>query len=280
MFDRIAISWELVKASAQVLKADKELIVFPVVSAIGVLLVSLSFALPFFLTGLLDSLLAGEARVFGYGVLFLFYLVQYFVVIFANSALVGAAMIRLEGGDPTLADGFRIAWSRLGTIFGYALISATVGLILRWLSERDNTLSRLAASVFGLAWNLATFLAVPVLVVEGVGPVEAVKRSASLLRKTWGEQIVGNFSIGLIFGLLSFAVILIDAALVVLLFSANAPALATGLIGLGILGLVFLSLLSSTLSGVYTAAVYQYATNQQTSQFFRPELVVGAFRNK
>ena len=98
----------------------------------------------------------------GYLILFAFYLVQYFVIIYANSALVGAALIRLKGGDPTVGDGFRIAGSRMGAIFGYAAISATVGLILRWFSERGS-LGTIAASLFGLAWGLATFLAIPIL---------------------------------------------------------------------------------------------------------------------
>lgn len=280
MFARIGNSWELVKASAAVLSADKELIIYPIVSSIGVLIVTISFALPFLLTDLLGSFFAGGSQVLGYVVLFFFYLAQYIVVIFANSALVGAAMIRLEGGDPTLSDGFRIAWSRLGTIFLYAVISATVGMILRWLSERSNTLGRFASSIVGLAWNLATFLAVPVLVVEDVGPLEAVKRSAELLKKTWGEQIVGNFSIGLIFGLITFALILVDVPLIILAVSIEAFALIFLIVGVTILALIALGFVSSTLTGIYTAAVYQYARTGETAPFFREELVTGAFRMK
>ncbi len=280
MFARISNSWELVKASAAVLRADKELIVYPIVSSIGVLIVTVSFAVPFILTDLLGSFFSGGSQVLGYIVLFFFYLTQYFVVIFANSALVGAAMIRLEGGDPTLSDGFRIAWSRLGTIFFYAVISATVGIILRWLSERNNTLSRIAASLFGLAWSLATFLAVPILVIEDVGPIEAVKRSAELLKKTWGEQIVGNFSISLIFGIIAFAVILVDVPLIILAVSLEFFALIFLIVGITILALIALGFVSSTLTGIYTAAVYQYARSGETAPFFREELVTGAFRVK
>ncbi len=101
------------------------------------------------------------------------------VIFFCNTALVGAALIRLRGGDPTVADGFRIAASRVGPILGYAFIAATVGMVLRAISERSGFLGRLVVSLVGFAWNLATFLAVPVLVVEDVGPIEAVQRSAS-----------------------------------------------------------------------------------------------------
>ncbi|MEW6651723.1 MAG: DUF6159 family protein, partial [Chloroflexota bacterium] len=131
MFTKLSNSWELVKASFRVLGADKELVVFPIISAIGAIIVSLTFALPMFLSGLVDRMVSDQIEITGIIVIFLFYLAQYTVIFFANTALVGAAMIRLRGGDPTVGQGFRIAFSRLGSIIGYALIAATVGMILR-----------------------------------------------------------------------------------------------------------------------------------------------------
>ncbi|MFL7869629.1 MAG: DUF6159 family protein, partial [Anaerolineales bacterium] len=208
MFNKIKNSWNLIKASAAVLQADKELMIFPILSSIGVLIVTATFAFPMMAAGVFDNIVAGSSQYLTYLVLFLFYVVQYTVIIFANAALIGAAMIRLKGGDPTVSDGFRIAFQHIGSILGYALLSATVGMVLRMISERSGTLGRIVISLVGLAWNLATYLAVPVLVIEGLGPVEAIKRSTGLLKKTWGEQIVGNFSIGLIFVLATVLMIL------------------------------------------------------------------------
>src|SRR5512135_2733488 len=172
MFTRLSNSWELLKASARVLLADKELVVFPIFSTIGVLLVTLTFALPVFFSNFFDrALFGGRIEALGLVVAFLFYVVQYTVIFFANTALVGAAMIRLRGGDPTVSDGFRIAGSRMGPIIGYALIAATVGMILRAISKRSNGIGRLIVSLVGLAWNVATYLVVPVLAVENVGPL-------------------------------------------------------------------------------------------------------------
>jgi len=280
MSTKIRNSWTLIKASAAVLRADKELIVFPIVSAIGVLVVTASFALPTILAGFLDALLEGHAQIFGFVVGFLFYVVQYTVIIFANSALVGAAMIRLRGGDPTVGDGFRVAMKHIGAILGYALISATVGMILRWLSERGKTLGRITSSIVGLAWNLATYLVVPVLVVEGVGPVEAIKRSANLLKKTWGEQIVGNFSIGLVFVLLAVLVAILGIPIFILVASTHSPVLITLTALLFVLVFVFMGLISSTLNGIYVAAVYRYAAEGEASGFFSAEMVQEAFRLK
>jgi hypothetical protein len=284
MLNRLSNSWELVKASAAVLRADKELVVFPIISSIGVLLVSVSFILPMIFAGVLDSLISGEAsniNILSFLIAFLFYLAQYFVIIFANAALVSAAMIRLRGGDPTVGDGFRIAFDHFGSIFGYALIASTVGIILNSLARRSNTLGRIAVSLVGLAWNLATFLVVPVLVAEEIGPFEAVKRSAQLLKKTWGEQIVGNLSIGGVFGLLTFVVIvLIVAPSLYLMATINNPVILVVMAIVLVVSLILIGLVNSTLSGIYAAAVYRFAAEGETGGYFRPELVQEAFRSK
>jgi len=281
MFRRLSNSWELVKASWRVLLADKELMVFPLVAFLASIVVLITFAVPTVLAGVLDSAMAnGKLSIFSYIVAFLFYAVMYFVTIFANSALVGAAMIRLEGGDPTVSDGFRIAFSKLGTIFGYALIAATVGTVLRMISERSGTLGRLVVSLVGFVWNVATFLVVPVLVMEKVGPLEAVKRSAGLLKDTWGEQIVGNLSVGFIFGLITFLVILAGIPLVILAVVSGSVALIVTAVAVVVLLIMGISLVSSTLSGIYTAAVYRYATTGDTGSYFDADMVKGAFKLK
>lgn len=280
MFRRVSNSWQLVKASAAVLRADKELIVFPIVSAVGVLVVTASFALPMWFSGLFDAVGEGDSIVSGAVVAFLFYLVQYFIVFFANSALVGAAIIRLRGGDPTLADGFRIAAGRVSEILGYALISATVGMILRRISERGGLLGQIASGLAGLAWNVATYLVVPVLVVEEVGPLNAIKRSGALLRKTWGEQIVGSFSVGLVFGLLFLLAALVFGPIIALAVMSGSVVVAVLMVLLLVLVLVLLAVINSTLSGIYTAAVYQYAVTGEPGGYFRQGLVEEAFRAK
>jgi hypothetical protein len=283
MFDRINRSWELVKASYAVLRSDKELVIFPIVSFIGVILVTITFAIPTIAAGIFDSI--GRDGADGIGIAgiivgFLFYVVMYTVIIFSNTALIGAAMIRLKGGDPTLSDGFKIAQSRLGTILGYALISATVGMILRAISERGGLVGQIAASIFGFAWNLATFLAVPVLVAENVGPVEAVQRSTSLLKKTWGEQIVANFGIGMVFGLITFAIIIVGGGLIMLFVGLKSTALVILAVIVTVVAIIGVSLLGSTLSGIYQAALYRYATEGEAGDYFAPELIQGAFREK
>lgn len=281
MFQRLSNSWELVKASWRVLLADKELMIFPLIAFFASILVLITFAVPTVLAGVLDSAVTdGNVGVFSYVIAFLFYAVMYFVTIFFNTALVGAAMIRLEGGDPTVRDGLQIAFSKIGTIFGYAVIAATVGTILRAISEKSGAIGRLVVSLIGFVWNIATFLVVPVLVVEKVGPVDAVKRSANLLKDTWGEQIAGNLSVGFIFGLITFGVILLGIPVVILAVMSGSVALMVTAVAVIILLIMAISLVSSTLSGIYTAAVYRFATTGDTGAYFDADMVKGAFKLK
>lgn len=287
MFASFSRSWELVKASYNVLRSDKELIWFPIMSTVGVIIITIVFAIPLFASGLLEAVAAenGEMtsaqQITGLVIAFLFYFVMYTVVIFSNVALVGAAMIRLDGGDPTLKDGFRIASERIGAILGYAAISSTVGMLLNAIRDRDNILSQILAGILSTAWNLIVFLVVPVLVIENVGPIEAIKRSGSLLKKTWGEQIVGTFSIGGIFFVITLAAVLVIGIPVFLVASSLGSELML-FIGIGFIVLVVMAinLVGSALNGIFQAALYKYATEGKVAEFFEERLIAGAFQPK
>ncbi len=264
MFAKFSRSWELVKASAGVLRSDKELLVFPVVSGIAALIVMATFALPIYALKLFSD---------GFGVLqgivvFVFYICQYFVIFYFNSALVGAAMIRLNGGDPTVRDGLRIANERIGPILGYAAIAATVGLLLQFLKNKDNNfIIRMLGSLLGTAWTVASFLVVPVLVANKVGPIDAVKKSIELLKTTWGENAVGQLGIGFVFGFIMAGVIILGVVLSVLGFAVS-PYLGGTVVALTILSALTVGIIQSALSGVYAAALYRFANDGVAPQGF------------
>ncbi len=218
---RFGRSWELVKLCWQVLKQDKELVVFPIVSLVCVLIVTATFLVPGIFSGFWQDVADGGAGWAAIALIVVFYLVQYAVVIFFNAALISAARIRLEGGDPTLGDGLRGAASHIGAVLGYAAISATVGLVLSFIREQGGIAGSIVAGLGGMAWNVLTFLVIPVLVVEGVGPIEAIKRSGVLLKKTWGEQLIGAASISLVFGLAGFAIVVVGGVLGALIIGAG-----------------------------------------------------------
>jgi hypothetical protein len=269
MGDRFSRSWLMIRHSMEILQQDRELLVFPLLSSIAAILILVSF-IPLF--GV-DAAMPNEQNQLNILALGLLYFTEYFVIFFFNTALVGAAMIRMDGGDPTVRDGLRIAWSKIGKIFGYAIIAATVGVLLRVIGERFGMIGRIIAGLFGMAWTAASFLAVPVLVSRNLGPIDAVRESASLLKETWGENIITNAGIGLVFMLfyvLAFVVIGLLMSLV--MASGNMP-LIIAIITLSALGLIILGLLQAALQGIFSAVLYRFATDgQQTGGFSTDEL--------
>jgi hypothetical protein len=280
VFERLSRSWGLIKASAGMLAKDKELLVFPLLSSVCTLVVAAAFVLPALGMGALDGLREGGMSPTAYVFAFLFYLVQYFVILFFNSALVGAAMIRLEGGDPTLRDGLRIAGSKVVPILGYAAIAATVGMILRAIQERAGFLGRLVSGFLGVAWTLASFLVVPVLVARNVGPIDAVKESAVLLKKTWGENLIGQGGVGLVFGLVFFGLIILGGAAIIAAATTGSGVLIGLVVALVVVALLLAGLVQAALSGIYSAALYRYAVGAGDSQGFDAQLLGQAFRAK
>jgi hypothetical protein len=280
MFTRFTRSWELIKASGAVLRQDKELLLFPFFSAIATLIVAASFIVPLMATGAFERSVAPGEETSYMVFLFLFYLVQYFIIFFFNTALVGAAMIRLDGGDPTVRDGLRIASSKIVPIIGYAAIAATVGLILRMIEERAGFIGRWIVGLLGLAFTVATFLTVPILVTRNVGPVEAVKESAALLKKTWGENIIGNGGMGFVFFLFYFLAGVIGFAFVSTVAQTGNATLIVLVIAMVVLAVVGVALVQSALQGVYSAALYRYATDGNVGESFSSALLGEAFRPK
>jgi hypothetical protein len=277
MFDRLKRSFQLVGASAQVLRQDNHLMLFPVISAVALLLVVAAFALPLFGFDSIDGIGRGGF----YSAAFLFYVVQYFVIFYFNAALVGAVMIRLDGGSPTLGDGLRIANSRIGAILGYAVISATIGVILRAIQERVGFIGRLIAGLIGAGWAVATFLVVPVIVTSDRGATGAISESTALLKRTWGENVAGQVGMNAAFGLLYFAVVAGAVLLGLLLATtAAAPVLFLLLAVIAVLAFLGCMLMHATLTGIYAAVLYRYAVGGGDAPGFDRSVLDSAFYRK
>jgi len=285
MFQRISTGWQLTKQSFQVLRLDKELLVFPLLSGIACGLVLATFALPMFASGFLEAMAKDNAggeqatKVLGYVILFAYYVVNYFVIIFFNSALVACAIIRFKGGNPTLKDGLSAAAARFPQILGWAIVAATVGLMLRAIESRSEAVGRIVAGLIGMAWTAVTYFVVPVIVIEKTGPLAAIKRSTAVLKKTWGEALTANFGIGVItffVSLLAFVPIVLG----VLAFMAENAVL--GIIGIacGVVLLLLISLVSSALHAIIVGALYLYAAEGKVPEQFDDQLLRDAFAKK
>ena len=267
MFSRMSRTWEMTKESFAVLAADKRLTIFPLLSGIAVILVSLSFAIPVIRSGALQQ--SHTTTPADYVLLFLFYFTNYFVVLFFNCALVAAANICLAGGHATVKDGLDAAWNRIGRIFVWALVAATVGFLLRVIEDRVQKVGKIIVWLLGTAWTLMTYFIVPVLMFEDLGVVDSVKRSSSVLKKTWGEEIMSGFSFGLI-----WLIALVPAALIVYACFFVHPLLA---FAVAILLILLMAVTSAAVQAVFTVALYRYASAGQVPQGFTPDMVQGAF---
>jgi hypothetical protein len=283
MFQRIATGWELMKQSFGVLRHDKELVLFPIMSSVACLLVMASFAVPLWSMPWFRH--AVEQREVQqnpvmWALLFAFYVVNYFVVVFFNAALVSCALKRLSGGDPTIGYGFSEAMSRLPQIAAWALVSGTVGFLLKAIESKSEKIGSLVASLIGAGWAIATYFVVPVLVVEKVGPWDALKRSTSLIRRTWGEALVGNMGIGLII----FAATLPGIAVIVLgiVVAATTNQMLWTVVGvaIGAIWIVGASLVSAAAQSVLLTALYLYASEGTAPPQFDTALLQSAFGKK
>jgi hypothetical protein len=286
MFTRISFGWELVVQSFRVLREDKRLIVFPLLSGISCMIVLASFAAPLWGTPQAQAIFTERHLPhdpLSYVLLFLFYFANFFVIVFFNSALVACAIGRFRGNSPTVGDGLRVAVARLPQIIAWALLSATIGLILRVIESFSERFGEIVSGLLGMAWSIVTYLVVPVLVMEKANPVEAVKRSTSLVKKTWGEALTAHCSTGLVFFVV-FLVALLPLAALIFLASF---ALANGHVILGgvaiaavVVVVTLMSLVSSALSTILLAALYLYAAEGNVPNQFDAGLLEGAFRAK
>lgn len=259
----IGRGFRLARVSWSVVAQERQLLVLPMLSFVASLALIAVFALGIAGIGLPDS--PDDVGAGLYLLAFLLYVAISFVTIFFNAAVIGAATERLEGREASLTIGLALARRHVGQIFVWAVVTATVGMVLRAIQERAGLLGRIVAGIVGIAWNAITFFVVPLVLYEPVDAIEAIKRSASLFRTRWGEQFTGNVTIGLAVALVGLAVSIPGIAL----------AMAAPVVGLPIvvvtIGLVAAA--GSACTGVFNAALYRYAvTGDAAGPFTRADL--------
>jgi hypothetical protein len=271
-YTKLSNGWTLAKSSFLVLRENKELLLFPVLSGLSLLavLAAMVVAIWGFYGWDVDGIVATD-RLTMYAFGFLFYLVNYFIIVFFNMALIHCTHLYFNGEQPTLSKGIQFSMSRIGTILSWAVVAATVGLILRVLQENLGWLGKIITGIIGVVWSVATFFVVPVLAYEKVGPVDAVKRSASLMREKWGESIGAGFSIGLV-GFIGSLGIVAAAFLLGMIH----PMLG-GIVG--VLSFLTLWVVLSAAQTVFISAAYHSVTGSPV-QHFRDDMFSDLFVSK
>jgi len=294
MAGKINNGFQISRQSWNALVQNKQLIAFPIISGIGMIIVSVLFFIPEVLLAqpVLQAIDAGgEASTMQYAialvVLFLYYLAVYFVIIFSNTALVGAVMRMIRGESATVGDGLTVARERLGKIFTFAFISATIGVIARMITssgrDSDNVLVQIFTAILGGliqgAWNLMVFFVVPVIVVEDISVKQSLKRSVEIFKNTWGENFVGSMAVSGVSCLAYILVVILTVAMIAAGIYLEMLALIIAGVILMIFGIILVALLNGAVNGIFQASLYHFAQTGESGPFIDTKLAQEAFRS-
>jgi hypothetical protein len=273
-FDRLSNGWKLAKSSFKILRANKQLIIFPVLSGISLVLIIGSFFVATLANAGWNTDNIGELSSGGYyALVFLFYLVNYFVIVFFNMALIHCTRLYFQGEEVSVAAGLRFSMSRIGAIFSWAAFAATVGLVLRAIQENSGIIGKIITGIIGIVWSVATFFVVPIIAYENLGPIAAFKRSSQMMKQKWGESLAAGFSFGLI-QFLGFIVICIPLFYLGMLID---PLVG---IALAVAGMFIIMAIISSVQTIFVSAVYHNITNGDVTEHFNQQLVDDLFVRK
>jgi len=271
---RFQNSIALAKSSWQVLRDDKQLTLLPLLSLLSTIALAVAVLLPIGLIARDGSGGYEGSKPLVWVLAFLGSVALTYIVVFFNAALVFAANSRFQGTPVSVRDAIHAAGERAYVLLPWAIVSATVSVVLRAVEQRGGVVGRIVGSIAGVAWSVVTFLVLPVLVFEGIGPIAAVKRSGELFKHTWGENLMTNAGIGIV-GLIG---ILIGAVPLVLFLAIGGPLAVVG-IALFVLWCAAVFLVSSTLTGIFQVALYRFATGSPVPGF-EPAQLEGSFRTR
>lgn len=286
MAGTLSRSWTITKLSFGVIKQDKVLLLFPLFSGIFSVLFLAALILPTFRMFIVEE---GEAEMTAvqYAIMFVIYLGLAFIATFFNVCTVYTAKRRLYSENVSLTQSLGFACSRIHLIFMWSLLAATVGVLLRILDNAAQKLGTvgkiimgMVTSVLGMAWGVVTIFVVPGMVFENLGPIDAIRKSVEVLKKTWGESLARHFGMGLIQGLILILLMLISMPL---LFWAGTRFGSTALVvaAVAMAALFVLTILVfSAANSVYNTALYVYASSGQVAEGFNREALEDAFTPK
>jgi len=275
---RIRNGWQLTKKSWAVLKDNPGLLRFPVVGAVVAVAIFIVTVVPGIALIAIDQTATAVA---GVVVLVVGALLLAFTVIFFAVALAHNADRLLAGEEPGFGEGISLASRRTGPIFAWAVISTTVGVVIQMLQERLGVAGAILGGLAGAAWGILTFLAIPVIAVEGTGGFTTVKRCTELIRSRWGEQITGTIAIGGILFLIGFLpAILLVAGGIALIAGPGVVAAGVPLILIGVLAIAVFAVVNKALVTIFGVALYRYAAEDRAVGTFTLDELAGAVAAK
>jgi hypothetical protein len=253
-FNRLSNGWKISMNSFTILKKNKQLIIFPILSAISLVLM-----MAVFITGILAvagwdvDYINTNNKVANYAIMFGFYFINYFIVVFFNMALIHCSKLFFEGEEVSISIGMQFSISRIGVILSWAFFAATIGTILKIIQENTGTLGKIVTGLLGIVWGITTFFVVPVIAYENLSPIAAFKRSALLMKEKWGESLGATFSLGLV-QMLVFIVVAIPVMLIAVYLNV-----VVGII-LGVMAAFVIFAVFSAAETLFVSSVYHNIT--------------------
>ena len=279
----------IARASWELLKKDKEIVLFPILSGLVSIAICVVIALMYFFIrfngdfAVLQSWLDAsqntqtqENPFLSYGLLFVSYFISFLVVIFFQTGIVAIVAGRLNGQDLTFRDGMNSAFAHLGKIALWSLFAATVGVLLRVIFDRSRWLGKIVVWFVGAAWGIATFFIVPVLILEDDGIQASLRSSVDVVKKTWGESLMLNIGAAIVFTLLGFAGVVL---FLLTFFTQNFILIAAAGVAL-VIFLFALTIVSSTLDVIFRVVLYTYAKTGKIADGYSEEMIRSAFVTK
>lgn len=282
---RLSTGWLLFKQSLRVLQANHSLLHYPLIGGLFSMLLFLLLGAAVLLskhTFLIPPAHPGpnqQASVtpLGYLLIFVYYVLAYFIVNLYTAGLAANVLDLYQGKSQHYGFYMGKARGKAKTIFVFSVIEATVGMILRTIAERSRLLGRIIIRLIGAVWSIATLFVDQIIISSDDGAVPAIKHSAQLIRATWGQNLAGRVSFGVIY-LLSY-VLLIPVCIVLIVIGAAIGG-AIGAVVAIILCLAILlafTVVASAASSVLNTALFFYAQNKQIPAAFDAELLNSVF---
>lgn len=276
---RLRASFLLFKESWRFLAADKELVVIPVITAVlNLALVGLVFTVFIVSQGGWSALTVGDGadtaiNLATYLFAFMIYVVGAFTLAVSQAAIVHTVYTRAHGGNATLGQSLQVAFSHTPSLLVWSLITSTVGMILQQISQRSKIIGAIVAFLLGTAWNVLTYFVIPAMVLDKKSAFAAIPHATTVFKRTWGETLVTNISLGLFFFVAYMLVLASFVGLMIAGISTNNVILTIVAIMFGVVWLIVASLVQAALQGVIKTLLYIYASEDVVPVNFNRELL-------
>lgn len=286
--DRFWATWQMAGATFGLLRRHSRLLLFPVISAFFLIVVCISFVPPVVQLGIGKEIAAAiekpqlwtDLSARSYVTIFAFYFANYFVIIFCNVAFTACVAQAIDTGTTSIAAGFGQAAVRVHHILVWALISATVGLLLKAVEKTHRKTGRLISSIFGATWAVLTYFVVPLIVVDRANPFRALGGSVKTLKSAWGEALFVKFSLGFMLFLTIGPLAILFGIGMVLAERHGLAALETVALALLVLTVVFGTIVSTAADTALRLVLLNYARGRPVPDTYNAQYLGRIFEQQ